>query len=90
MVDSMKMSNDSNYRLGIDVGGTFTDFSLFEEHTETLINFKVPTTPNDPSEGIIDGIKGIIWTMPCLQQKTDHKEGNDRRHLQNRQDRLLF
>jgi N-methylhydantoinase A len=72
MVDSMKISNDSNYRLGIDVGGTFTDFSLFEEHTETLINFKVPTTPNDPSEGIIDGIKGIIRKHGIDPNKIDY------------------
>ena len=36
------------YRLGIDIGGTFTDFSLLDEATGELIGFKSPTVPGDP------------------------------------------
>jgi len=52
--------NNMKYRLGIDVGGTFTDLSLFEERAESVFNFKVPTTPEDPSEGILNGIRAMI------------------------------
>src|SRR5215831_4790953 len=48
------------YRLGIDVGGTFTDLVLFSEEAGTLVVEKVPSVPSDPSEGIIDGICRIL------------------------------
>ena len=33
------------YLVGIDVGGTFTDFSVFEETTGAILALKVPSTP---------------------------------------------
>jgi N-methylhydantoinase A len=48
------------YRLGIDVGGTFTDLVLFAEESGTLVVEKVPSVPTDPSEGILDGIRKIL------------------------------
>ena len=36
-------------RLGVDVGGTFTDHILFEEESGELFAFKTPSTPDDPS-----------------------------------------
>ncbi|HXJ81717.1 MAG TPA: hydantoinase/oxoprolinase family protein [Candidatus Methylomirabilis sp.] len=48
------------YRLGIDVGGTFTDLVLFSEVAGTLVVEKVPSVPSDPSEGIMDGISKIL------------------------------
>src|ERR1700723_3641176 len=43
------------YRIGIDVGGTFTDLVAIDESgTGTLA--KVPSTPQDPSLGVIDGL----------------------------------
>ncbi len=48
------------YRLGIDVGGTFTDLVLFSEETGSLVVEKVPSVPSDPSEGIMDGIGKIL------------------------------
>jgi N-methylhydantoinase A len=48
------------YRLGIDVGGTFTDLVLFSEDAGTLVVEKVPSVPSDPSEGIMDGITKIL------------------------------
>ncbi len=51
-----------SYRLGIDVGGTFTDLVLFHEESGTLVVEKVPSVPSDPSEGIMDGIDKILAT----------------------------
>src|SRR5262245_30767112 len=48
------------YRLGIDVGGTFTDLVLFSEQSGTLVVEKVPSVPSDPSQGIMDGIGKIL------------------------------
>ena len=43
--------------LGIDVGGTFTDFVYYEPGLETLKVWKTLSTPGDPSVGIIRGIE---------------------------------
>jgi N-methylhydantoinase A len=48
-----------NYRLGIDVGGTFTDLLLFNEKTGGLSLTKVSSTPQDQSIGVINGIHKI-------------------------------
>jgi len=45
-----------NYKIGIDVGGTFTDFLLaFEDGTSKI--YKVLTTPDDPSIGLLNGLE---------------------------------
>ena len=41
-------------KIGIDVGGTFTD--LFLSSAEGVESFKVLSTPRDPSLGVIDGL----------------------------------
>jgi len=51
------------YRLGIDVGGTFTDFLLFNEETGELTMEKTPSTPSDQSVGIMNGINKIVRTV---------------------------
>ncbi len=47
-------------RLGIDVGGTFTDLLLFNETTGEINLLKTPSTPEDQSVGIFIGIQEII------------------------------
>lgn len=49
-----------SYRLGIDVGGTFTDLLLFNEATGELTLEKTPSTPADQSIGILNGIHKIV------------------------------
>ena len=44
------------WRVGVDSGGTFTDVCLFEEATGRVEVWKVPSTPDDPSRGIAQGI----------------------------------
>lgn len=43
-------------RIAVDIGGTFTDLQILNEETGTADAHKVPTTPADPSEGLIAGI----------------------------------
>ncbi|MEL7519443.1 MAG: hydantoinase/oxoprolinase N-terminal domain-containing protein, partial [Pseudomonadota bacterium] len=47
------------YRLGVDVGGTFTDLLLLDESTGAFWRHKTPSTPHDSSEGILNGVKAI-------------------------------
>jgi N-methylhydantoinase A len=53
------MNMDRNFRLGCDVGGTFTDFVLFDEASGQIHIDKLLTTPSDPSVGILTGLKGF-------------------------------
>jgi len=48
------------YRVGIDIGGTFTDFSLLDEVTGELASFKSPTVPGDPGRGVLDGVRALV------------------------------
>jgi N-methylhydantoinase A len=48
------------YRLGIDIGGTFTDFSLLDETTGDISGFKSPTVPVDPGRGVLDGLRALV------------------------------
>lgn len=48
------------YRLGIDIGGTFTDLVLLETEAGRRYAEKVLTTPGDPALGTIDGVKRIL------------------------------
>ena len=43
-------------RIGVDVGGTFTDLILVDEEAGRITVDKVPSTPDDPSRGVVDGI----------------------------------
>jgi N-methylhydantoinase A len=48
------------YRLGIDIGGTFTDFSLLDETSGELTGFKWPTVPADPARGVVEGLRALV------------------------------
>jgi N-methylhydantoinase A len=47
------------YRLGVDVGGTFTDLLLFDDASGAFWRHKTPSTPQDSSEGIVTGLDAI-------------------------------
>jgi len=49
----------SRARLGVDVGGTFTDVALWDAERGQLAVFKLPSTPHDAAEGILAGIRAI-------------------------------
>lgn len=48
------------YRLGIDVGGTFTDIALLDDGAGGVLTEKVLTTPADPWLGIRQGVRALI------------------------------
>ena len=45
------------YRLGVDVGGTFTDVVLYDSVRQRVWLAKIPSTPDDQSIGVIDSIR---------------------------------
>src|SRR5262249_11255101 len=50
----------SSYRVTVDTGGTFSDFVYLNEETGELSIAKVPSTPDDPSRAILDGIEMLL------------------------------
>lgn len=51
---------DGRLRAGIDIGGTFTDFILFDEAQTAIRLHKHPTTPQDPSQGALKGLGELV------------------------------
>ena len=49
-----------NYRVTVDTGGTFSDFVYFDENTGAVSITKLPTTPDDPSRAILNGIEMLL------------------------------
>ncbi|MGY9061784.1 MAG: hydantoinase/oxoprolinase family protein [Rhodospirillales bacterium] len=47
----------SNVRIAVDIGGTFTDLQILNEATCNNHAHKTPTTPGDPSEGLLTGLQ---------------------------------
>lgn len=50
----------SNFRLGIDIGGTFTDLNLFDESTGAIRILKTPSIPDHPSQAVVNGIREAV------------------------------
>ena len=48
------------WRLGVDIGGTFTDFALFDERGSEIAVAKRLTTPADPSIAVIEGTAALL------------------------------
>jgi len=47
------------YSIGVDVGGTFTDLVLLDEESGRLVQHKTPSTPDDPSRGVVAGLEEL-------------------------------
>ena len=48
-----------SYRLGVDVGGTFTDLLVIDDESGRTWRDKVPSTPHDPSQAVIEGARQV-------------------------------
>ncbi len=48
------------YRVGIDIGGTFTDFALLSEGDGSLFIHKQLTTPDDPAQSVLSGVPRLL------------------------------
>jgi N-methylhydantoinase A len=63
--------SDTFYRLGCDIGGTFTDFVLLNDQTGEMQINKCLTTPSDPSNAVEEGIKEMEQKIPGFIGKLD-------------------
>ena len=59
------------YRLGCDIGGTFTDFVLLNDKTGEMRINKCLTTPSDPSDAVEQGIRQLEDVTPGFVQALD-------------------
>jgi N-methylhydantoinase A len=58
-----------SFRIGIDIGGTFTDFALLDSRTGRTAIHKCLTTPSDPARAVLEGTVQLL-----AQQKADMAE----------------
>ena len=70
------------YRLGVDVGGTFTDLFLVDDADHRQWRVKTPSTPSDPSQGVLTGVSRICEATPVSTPSdgSDGVEGVFTRH----------
>jgi N-methylhydantoinase A len=61
-----------SYRLGVDVGGTFTDLLLVNEKSGGTWSAKVPSTPADQSVGVLNGIARVCDKAGIKPAEIDH------------------
>lgn len=61
-----------SYRLGVDVGGTFTDLLLVNEKSGKTWSAKVPSTPADQSIGVLNGITRVCERAGISPTAIDH------------------
>jgi N-methylhydantoinase A/oxoprolinase/acetone carboxylase beta subunit len=62
-------------RLGVDVGGTFTDLIYVDDESGAITVHKIPTTPADPSQGTVRGIRELCdgaGTAPSQLEQVFH------------------
>ncbi|MBP1703138.1 MAG: 5-oxoprolinase (ATP-hydrolyzing), partial [Chloroflexi bacterium] len=51
-------------RVGIDIGGTFTDFVVYHPDSRQIETFKLLSTPRDPAEAVLAGLEQITGRRP--------------------------
>lgn len=61
-----------SYRLGVDVGGTFTDLLLFDDQSGASHKTKVPSTPDDPSRAVVSGTRDICEIANITPDQIDY------------------
>ncbi len=50
----------AKYRISADIGGTFTDFVIEDQDTGEMKIGKVPTTPENPARGVLNGVEQLV------------------------------
>jgi N-methylhydantoinase A len=58
-------------RIGVDVGGTFTDVCMFDDRSRSLHIAKVPSIPSSPDEGVIEGVQRLLSETKCWPQDVE-------------------
>jgi 5-oxoprolinase (ATP-hydrolysing)/N-methylhydantoinase A len=58
-------------RLGVDVGGTFTDLIYVDDEAGKILVHKIPTTPGDPSQGTVQGVQEVTQLAGVAPSELD-------------------
>ena len=58
--------------IGVDIGGTFTDVVFTDTEQHLTCTDKVPTTPEDPAIGVLEGITALCATHGIPREHIDH------------------
>lgn len=58
-------------RLGIDIGGTFTDLVLYDSESKRIARHKLLTTPDNPAEAVLAGMQQILEDTASLPEEVD-------------------
>ena len=58
--------------IGVDVGGTFTDVMYGDTESQAVAIHKIPTTPDDPSRGVIQGMVEVCERFDVDRAAVDH------------------
>ena len=56
-------------RIGIDIGGTFTDFALFDDERHDVVTHKALTTPAEPEQAVLDGLQVLAHKAGVPMQR---------------------
>src|ERR1051325_10483655 len=59
MIDRIGGMSEASYRVGLDIGGTFTDFVLYDANNRRISLYKCLTTPHDPSAAALEGLGAL-------------------------------
>ena len=62
--------NLASYRVGIDIGGTFTDFVVYEPASGRLTTYKLPSTPDDPARAVLAGLASLSGQRQIVHGST--------------------
>ena len=63
-------------RIGIDIGGTFTDFVLFDSANQQLTTFKVRSTPQNPGQAVLIGLRQAGLLPPPTNTRLEIRHGS--------------
>ncbi len=58
------MTTSPSLHIGIDIGGTFTDFVVYDPTTQKANTFKILSTPNNPALAVLTGLDQIFASRP--------------------------
>jgi N-methylhydantoinase A len=64
--------DSTSLRIGIDIGGTFTDFVIYDPSAGTLRTFKLLSTPTNPAEAVLQGLERIQQETPVSAMAVIH------------------
>ena len=58
----------TRFRVGVDVGGTFTDAVVFDAADGSLRWAKAPSTPDEPARGVLDAVSALIGDLGAVER----------------------